>query len=78
MEGAAEGGIVVQDCLTLTHNLLRYNVSNQVRGGEVFELYLLGWFSFVDNIYIHTEPVSGKQLYSKDSFASHLSYGARG
>lgn len=29
MEGAAEGGIVVQDCLTLTLNLLRYNVSNQ-------------------------------------------------
>jgi len=29
-EGAAEGGIIVQDCLTLVHNLLRYNVSNQV------------------------------------------------
>ncbi|KAI9366912.1 p115 like vesicle tethering protein [Zopfochytrium polystomum] len=28
-EGASEGGIVVQDCLTLTLNLLRYNVSNQ-------------------------------------------------
>ncbi|KAJ3317466.1 Vesicle-mediated ER to Golgi transport protein [Blyttiomyces sp. JEL0837] len=28
-EGAAEGGIIVQDCLTLTLNLLRYNVSNQ-------------------------------------------------
>jgi hypothetical protein len=29
-EGASEGGIIVQDCLTLTLNLLRYNVSNQV------------------------------------------------
>ncbi len=28
-EGATEGGIVVQDCLQLCHNLLRYNVSNQ-------------------------------------------------
>ncbi|KAJ3417304.1 Vesicle-mediated ER to Golgi transport protein [Chytridiales sp. JEL 0842] len=28
-EGAAEGGIIVQDCLNLTLNLLRYNVSNQ-------------------------------------------------
>ncbi|KAJ3388906.1 hypothetical protein HDU84_009320 [Entophlyctis sp. JEL0112] len=28
-EGASEGDIVVQDCLTLTLNLLRYNVSNQ-------------------------------------------------
>ncbi|KAJ3098419.1 Vesicle-mediated ER to Golgi transport protein [Phlyctochytrium planicorne] len=28
-EGAADGGIIVQDCLTLTLNLLRYNVSNQ-------------------------------------------------
>jgi len=29
-EGVTDGGIVVQDCLQLTHNLLRYNVSNQV------------------------------------------------
>jgi hypothetical protein len=28
-EGASEGGIIVQDCLNLTLNLLRYNVSNQ-------------------------------------------------
>ncbi|KAJ3102581.1 hypothetical protein HDU96_009587, partial [Phlyctochytrium bullatum] len=28
-EGATDGGIIVQDCLTLTLNLLRYNVSNQ-------------------------------------------------
>jgi len=28
-EGVTDGGIVVQDCLQLTHNLLRYNVSNQ-------------------------------------------------
>ncbi|KAJ3189847.1 Vesicle-mediated ER to Golgi transport protein [Gaertneriomyces sp. JEL0708] len=28
-EGATDGGIIVQDCLTLTHNLLKYNVSNQ-------------------------------------------------
>ncbi|KAI8618455.1 p115 like vesicle tethering protein [Chytriomyces sp. MP71] len=28
-EGASEGDIIVQDCLTLTLNLLRYNVSNQ-------------------------------------------------
>ncbi|KAJ3083152.1 Vesicle-mediated ER to Golgi transport protein, partial [Quaeritorhiza haematococci] len=28
-EGATDGGIIVQDCLQLTHNLLRYNVSNQ-------------------------------------------------
>lgn len=29
-EGAAEGGIIVQDCLRLVNNLLRNNVSNQV------------------------------------------------
>ena len=29
-EGAADGGIIVQDCLQLIHNLLRYNISNQV------------------------------------------------
>ncbi|KAJ3027203.1 UNVERIFIED_CONTAM: hypothetical protein HDU68_004253 [Siphonaria sp. JEL0065] len=28
-EGASEGDIIIQDCLTLTLNLLRYNVSNQ-------------------------------------------------
>ncbi|KAI9002581.1 p115 like vesicle tethering protein [Hyaloraphidium curvatum] len=28
-EGASDGGIVVQDCLNLVHNLLRYNTSNQ-------------------------------------------------
>jgi len=28
-EGAADGGIVVQDCLQLTHSLLRNNPSNQ-------------------------------------------------
>ncbi|KAJ1654168.1 Vesicle-mediated ER to Golgi transport protein [Dispira simplex] len=28
-EGGIRGGIVVQDCLQLMHNLLRYNVSNQ-------------------------------------------------
>ncbi|ORY51870.1 hypothetical protein BCR33DRAFT_655702 [Rhizoclosmatium globosum] len=28
-EGASEGDIIIQDCLTLTMNLLRYNVSNQ-------------------------------------------------
>ncbi|KAJ3118119.1 hypothetical protein HK100_000674 [Physocladia obscura] len=28
-EGASEGDIIVQDCLTLTLNLLRYNISNQ-------------------------------------------------
>ncbi|KAJ3045282.1 Vesicle-mediated ER to Golgi transport protein [Rhizophlyctis rosea] len=28
-EGATDGGIIVQDCLQLTHNLLKYNVSNQ-------------------------------------------------
>lgn len=30
-EGAISGGIIVQDCLQLVQNLLRYNVSNQVR-----------------------------------------------
>ena len=30
-EGGLNGGIIVQDCLQLTLNLLRYNVSNQVR-----------------------------------------------
>jgi hypothetical protein len=29
-EGAISGGIIVQDCLQLVQNLLRYNVSNQV------------------------------------------------
>lgn len=29
-EGAVMGGIIVQDCLQLVQNLLRYNVSNQV------------------------------------------------
>lgn len=29
-EGAADGGIVVQDCLQLIQNMLRYNISNQV------------------------------------------------
>ena len=28
-EGATDGGIIVQDCLNLMQNLLRYNVSNQ-------------------------------------------------
>ncbi|KAJ1908683.1 Vesicle-mediated ER to Golgi transport protein, partial [Tieghemiomyces parasiticus] len=28
-EGGIRGGIIVQDCLQLLHNLLRYNVSNQ-------------------------------------------------
>ncbi|KAI9100461.1 p115 like vesicle tethering protein [Phlyctochytrium arcticum] len=28
-EGATDGGIIVQDCLQLTHNLLKHNVSNQ-------------------------------------------------
>ncbi|KAH6584978.1 hypothetical protein BASA60_000741 [Batrachochytrium salamandrivorans] len=28
-EGATDGGIIVQDCLQLMHNLLRHNVSNQ-------------------------------------------------
>ncbi|KAI8053072.1 p115 like vesicle tethering protein, partial [Syncephalis plumigaleata] len=28
-EGGIQGGIVVQDCLQLVHNLLRYNISNQ-------------------------------------------------
>lgn len=30
-ENATDGDIIVQDCLQLCHNLLRYNVSNQVR-----------------------------------------------
>lgn len=30
-EGAISGGIIVQDCLQLVQNLLRYNVSNQVQ-----------------------------------------------
>ncbi|KAG5463132.1 MAG: p115 like vesicle tethering protein, partial [Olpidium bornovanus] len=29
-QGGADGDIIVQDCLQLIHNLLRYNVSNQV------------------------------------------------
>ena len=33
-EGATEGDIIVQDCLQLCHNLLRYNVSNQVKKKE--------------------------------------------
>lgn len=29
-EGSIDGGIIVQDCIQLMHNLLRYNASNQV------------------------------------------------
>jgi len=28
--GATDGGVIVQDCLQLMHNMLKYNVSNQV------------------------------------------------
>jgi hypothetical protein len=37
-EGASDGGIVVQDCMNLVHNLLRYNTSNQVS----LSIYSLG------------------------------------
>lgn len=30
-EGSIDGGIIVQDCLQLMHNLLRHNASNQVQ-----------------------------------------------
>jgi hypothetical protein len=30
-EGASDGDIIVQDCMEVIHNLLRFNVSNQVR-----------------------------------------------
>ena len=39
-EGVTDGGIVVQDCLQLTHNLLRYNVSNQVNIIYIYFFYL--------------------------------------
>jgi len=39
-EGAISGGIIVQDCLQLVQNLLRYNVSNQVRSSFFKELLL--------------------------------------
>ena len=30
-EGSTDGDIIVQDCFQLIHNLLRYNISNQVK-----------------------------------------------
>lgn len=49
-EGASDGGIVVQDCMNLVHNLLRYNTSNQVgnpsRKSNVFRHHSLMDFPF--------------------------------
>lgn len=51
-EGATDGGIIVQDCLNLTLNLLKYNNSNQV-------FYLI--YSFIKlNQYSLTESVPRK------------------
>ena len=42
-EGAISGGIIVQDCLQLVQNLLRYNVSNQVRRNVFVRMQKGGW-----------------------------------
>jgi len=41
-EGAISGGIIVQDCLQLVQNLLRYNVSNQVMSNEPCSIKITG------------------------------------
>jgi len=53
-EGAVSGGIIVQDCLQLVQNLLRYNVSNQVRrrvaSGVVERDVPLIYYTLVNNV----------------------------
>ena len=43
-EGATKGGIIVQDCFQLMHNLLRHNISNQVHDSFKYLDRLLHFF----------------------------------
>lgn len=57
-EGAISGGIIVQDCLQLVQNLLRHNVSNQVRYHKLFNSYLVTVFFLIPPVSANSVCIS--------------------